>query len=87
MRARKSVSFCDTVVVPESKEETTVDQDPFSKYLQPMTPRMSMAPRGYSVLDALPDDSFSAQAEAGSDLTFSPLSDGKLQISIDEYET
>jgi hypothetical protein len=42
--------------VPEREEEKIEDQDPFSKYLQPMTPRMSMAPKGYSVLDAIPDD-------------------------------
>ncbi|XP_063442110.1 myb-like protein X isoform X2 [Mytilus trossulus] len=71
LRTRKSVSFCDSVIVPD-EEEVQPTEDPFSKYLQPMTPRMSMAPKGYSVLDAIPDDSFTAQAEAGSDTVFSP---------------
>ncbi|CAG2202618.1 DLG7 [Mytilus edulis] len=72
LRTRKSVSFCDSVILPD-EEEVQPTEDPFSKYLQPMTPRMSMAPKGYSVLDAIPDDdSFTAQAEAGSDTVFSP---------------
>ncbi|XP_052085181.1 uncharacterized protein LOC127722331 [Mytilus californianus] len=72
LRTRKSVSFCDSVIVPD-EDEVQPSEDPFSKYLQPMTPRMSMAPKGYSVLDAIPDDdSFTAHAEAGSDTVFSP---------------
>ena len=51
-RTRKSVSFCDSVIVTEEDNSDTVEgkennqtdvptEDPFSKYLQPMTPRMS----------------------------------------------
>ena len=69
--------------MPEREEEKIEDQDPFSKYLQPMTPRMSMAPKGYSVLDAIPDDdSFTTKTEANYVLTFSPDLKSMLCLSV-----
>lgn len=48
-----------------------------------MTPRMSMAPKGYSVLDAIPaDDSFAKKAEANYQLTFSPDLKSMLCLSV-----